>query len=147
MSVNRNVPDAAASENENFAVMRFTRRQRAFIREYLQDPCASRAADRAGYKRPGHAGWRNLRRPDVRRAIALAQKERAAAAGRRALDVLRDIQSLTSRALESGALNIALKGLELEGKHLGMFAERNKPGRTGLDLAQAINEARRRVQR
>ena len=43
---------------------------------------------------------------------------------RNAEAVLSDIHDITSTALESGDIKTALKSLELEGKHLGMFKER-----------------------
>lgn len=45
-------------------------------------------------------------------------------APRNAEAVLSDIQNITAASLESGDIKTALKSLELEGKHLGMFKER-----------------------
>lgn len=46
-------------------------------------------------------------------------------------DVLRDLRGLTREALENGDTRAALKGLELEGKHFGMFTDKIKNDVTG----------------
>ena len=54
-------------------------RQQRFVEEYLIDPCATRAARRAGYskKTADRIGSRLLRNVEVSAAIATAQAERA----------------------------------------------------------------------
>ncbi len=46
--------------------------------------------------------------------------------------VLADIRTVVREALAEGDFKTALKGLELEGKHLGLFRERAEP--------EALNE-------
>lgn len=50
--------------------------------------------------------------------------EKAARAGRAAADVLRDIIGATARARQAGDLKHEFRGLELEGRHYGMFTDR-----------------------
>lgn len=57
-----------------------TPKQRRFVAEYLIDLNASAAARRAGYaaKRADAMGHENLRKPEIARAVAQAQRERQA---------------------------------------------------------------------
>lgn len=105
---------------------RLTPKQAAFVVEYLIDLNATQAAIRAGYSesRAGEIGYQLLQKTTISQAIEKAQARRAEKAERTALDVLKDIQSVTREAREGGDLKTALKGLELEGKHLGMFLNR-----------------------
>lgn len=48
----------------------------------------------------------------------------AGSPARTALDVLGDIRDLAREARENGDLKTALKGLELEGRHAGLFTDR-----------------------
>lgn len=103
-----------------------TPKQAAFVQEYLVDMDAARAAVRAGYS-TGNAAARGLALlalPAVREALDRAQAERVARLERSAMDVLQDIRTVTRDALAGGDLKTALKGLELEGKHVGMFMDR-----------------------
>ena len=101
-------------------------KQAAFVAEYLIDLNATQAAIRAGYseKSAARISVELLNKTQVRKAIEKAQARRAEKVERTALDVLKDIQSVTREAREGGDLKTALKGLELEGKHLGMFLNR-----------------------
>ena len=101
-------------------------KQAAFVAEYLIDLNATQAAIRAGYseKTADRIGAQLLGKTWVREALEKAQARRAEKVERTALDVLKDIQSVTREAREGGDLKPALKGLELEGKHLGMFLNR-----------------------
>ncbi len=101
-------------------------RQEKFVREYLVDLNATQAAIRAGYsKKTAYSiGEENLKKPEIAKAIAAAQTKRAEKTGRTAVDVLEDIRKVTREASEQGKIREALRGLELEGKHLGMFVDR-----------------------
>lgn len=97
-----------------------TPRQRAFVLEYLKDYSVSGAARRAGYKSPP-----NLKQlPDLKRALEEAKKNHEKRLARTAKDVFGDIVLLTKEAWVKGDLKTALRGLELQGKHLGMFVEK-----------------------
>ena len=125
---------------------KLTARQRAFVAEYLVSLNATDAARKAGYSEwtANEQGARLLTKVSVAAAIAAAQAERAEKTGRTALEVLKDIQEVTVEAREGGDLKTALKGLELEGKHLGMFKEKLEIS-GALELAEAIREGRERV--
>lgn len=103
-----------------------TPKQQRFVEEYLIDLNATQAAIRAGYseKTARSVGAENLTKPDINVAIRAVQTKRAAKTERTAEDVLRDIQEVTKDARTAGDLRSAFKGLELEGKHLGVFTDK-----------------------
>jgi phage terminase small subunit len=103
-----------------------TPKQERFVTEYLVDLNATQAAIRSGYSRKTAFACHThiLAKPNVAAALKLAIAERAAKTARTALDVLKDIQDVTREAREAGDWRAALKGLELEGKHLGMFTDK-----------------------
>ena len=105
-----------------------TPKQQAFVNEYLIDLNATQAAVRAGYspRTADKIGSELLGKTRVSKAIQEAQAARAEKTGRTADDVLRDIQEVTRAARDRDDLKTALKGLELEGKHMGMFKERTE---------------------
>lgn len=105
---------------------KITAKQAAFVREYLVDLNATKAAVRAGYsaKTANEQAARLLAKVSISQVIAKLQSERAEKTGRTALDVLTDIQNVTKDARSEGDFKTALKGLEMEGKHLGMFVDR-----------------------
>ena len=106
--------------------MPLTPKRKRFVQEYLVDLNATRAALRAGYsaKTAYRIGAELLQKTSVREAVALAQEELAARAGRRAEDVLGDIRDIGREARDGGDLKTALKACELEGKHLGLFKDK-----------------------
>lgn len=118
-------------------------KQRRFVEEYLIDLNATQAAIRAGYsaKTAQVQGARLLLNVMVKSAInaGLAQKQEKSE--RKASDVLKDIQELGKRAIEAFSneptapmLNGALKALELEGRHYGMFKDRVElSGQVGVE--------------
>lgn len=123
-----------------------TPKQEDFVLQYLVDFCGKQAAIRAGYS-PRNAdklASQLLGNPRVRAAIDRARGERAARVERTALDVLRDIQEVTRQARDAGQYKVALRGLELEGKHIGMFAEKLDLS-MDVQLSSVIEEARNRV--
>lgn len=126
--------------------MVLTNKQRVFVTEYLVDMNATQAAIRAGYSKRSAAriAVELLNKNHVAQAVQEAQNARAAQSQRTAQDVLRDIQEVTRDARQSGQFKIALRGLELEGKHLGMFTERVEMS-GALNLSAIIEEARSRV--
>ena len=119
------------------ASLKLTAKQQAFVAEFLVDLNATQAAIRAGYsvKTANEQGARLLTNVSVAAAIAEAQAERAKKTQRTALDVLKDIQAVSKEAWRDGDLKTALKGFELEGKHLGMFTEKHEhTGRDGKPI-------------
>ncbi len=107
-------------------MQKLSAKQEQFCREYLVDLNATQAAIRAGYsaKTANAIGNENLLKPCIAERIAMLKQERANKVARTAQDVLNDIIAVTTQAHEEGDLKTALKGLELQGKHLGMFTDR-----------------------
>lgn len=105
---------------------RLTPRQQAFVNEYLVDLNATQAAIRAGYsqKTANEQGARLLANVSIQSFISEQIKKRNERTERTADDVLRDIQDWTREAHDKGDLKTAFRGLELEGKHLGMFKDK-----------------------
>ena len=108
--------------------MNLTPKQQAFVNEYLIDLNATQAAIRAGYspKTAKEHAARLLSNVNVQKAIQEAMARRSERVKRTADDVLMDIQNATRRARENGDMKHEFRGLELEGKHLGMFTDRLK---------------------
>ena len=106
--------------------MKLVPRQALFVKEYLVDLNATQAAIRAGYskKTADVQGPRLLGNAKVKSAVEKAMNERAESIGRTAKDVVLDIIRLSKTAEDAGQFNVAMKGLELEGKHYGAFTEK-----------------------
>jgi phage terminase small subunit len=117
--------------------MTLTAKQQRFAEEYMIDGNASAAARRAGYSahRADAIGFENLRKPEIAQAIAQCRAAVSEKTLRSAVDVLADIGRVRDDAMqevrdpETGAFSMlshkdALKALELEGKHLGMFTDK-----------------------
>ena len=109
-----------------FMKSELTHKQARFVQEYLIDLNATQAANRAGYsaKSAARIGVELLNKTQVSQAVIKARGKMAQKAERTALDVLLDIQAVTREARANGQMREALKGLELEGRHLGMFSDR-----------------------
>ena len=121
---------------------KLTDKQAAFVREYLVDLNATQAAIRAGYsERTANAqAGRLLANVGIREAIEQAQAKRARRVEIKAEDVLRGVIEVTTQARESGDLKTALKGYELQGKHLGMWTEKVKQEVSGPDGGPVASE-------
>ena len=100
-----------------------TPKQQLFIDEYLISLNATKAAEKAGFssKTAYSQGQRLLKNVEIKNAIEKAMEERSMEAKRTAEDVFKDIVSVTESARNEGNYIVTLKGLELQGKHLGMF--------------------------
>lgn len=98
----------------------------AFVREYLVDTTAAAAARRAGYsvKTAREQGRQLLRRPHVAAAIQAAMDARAEKTGLTAERVLIDIDRIATKAEAAKDWGAALKGRELQGKHLKLFTDK-----------------------
>lgn len=135
-----------------------TPKQQRFVEEYLIDLNATQAAIRAGYseKTANEQGSRLLANVSISEAIAEAQAKREERTQITQDYVLSNIQKVIERCMQQEAVqardgsplliegpegdlaclfefkeNGALKGLELLGKHLGMF--KDKIEHTGKD--------------
>lgn len=136
-----------------------TPKQTAFIREYLIDLNATQAAIRAGYsaKTAKEIGAQNLSKLNIKQVIDEAIAKRSETTQRKASHVLADIQRLSKAAVKRytdnedaapALLTAALKALELEGRHFGMFDGLTNddaeimPTTIIFDVAPAIGEPR-----
>lgn len=105
-----------------------TPKQQAFIREYLLDLNATQAARRAGYSAhtADRIGPELLGKTCVARAIAQAQAARADKLEITAAWVLEKLKANYETAVTAGELGVVNKSLELIGKHLGMFTDKQQ---------------------
>lgn len=118
-----------------------TPRQERFVQEYLVDLNATQAAIRAGYAKRGAevTGHRLLRNPKIQCAIQAAQKRREKRVEITQDFVLQGLLENFHRSMEEMPVldhqgepigffkydgRVALRSLELLGKHLGMFREK-----------------------
>lgn len=103
-------------------------RHERFVEEYIIDRNATQAAIRAGYspKTAGASGSRLLRNVNIAKAIKDAQQRMSERCKIKADDVLNGISRCTQKAEEAEDYRTALKGYELQGKHLGLFVERTE---------------------
>lgn len=97
-----------------------TPQQRTFARAYVKTSDAGKASREAGYHtNAGHL----LEWPAVRDLIEVLQRN----AGNRAClsidKILNDLEDVRIIAMEKGQMMIALKALEMQGKHLGMWKD------------------------
>jgi phage terminase small subunit len=109
-----------------------TPKQAAFVREYLIDLNATRAAIRAGYSpRTARAiGHENLTKVVIREAVEAAH---AARATRTEVTADMVLAALLREATAGGSHLVRVRALELLGRHLGMFPRRRRrPRKTGL---------------
>jgi len=99
-----------------------------FVGEYLVDLNAAAAARRAGYsQRTARAiGHELLTKPDIQAALTQAQQGRAERMELTADGVVADLQRLGLAAEGKGFYSAAIRAVELQGKHLGMFVERQQ---------------------
>lgn len=99
-----------------------------FVKEYLVDLNATQAAIRAGYsaKNADKIGPELLGKTRVAAAIQTAKAERMERVEIKADDVLKGIVRCTNKAEDAEDYKTALKGFELQGKHLGLFVERQE---------------------
>ena len=107
-------------------MQKLSAKQEQFCREYLVDLNATQAAIRAGYsaKTAAVIGNENLIKPYIAERIAALKQERADKVSVAAADVLKGVIEVTVLAREEGDLKTALKGYELQGKHIGMWTEK-----------------------
>lgn len=98
-----------------------------FIEEYLVDLNATAAVLRAGYKtrNPNRIGTELLRHPVVKKELDRLQDERRERMELTADYVLTKLVSIVEET-EKGNPNAALRGLELLGKHLGLYRDKTE---------------------
>jgi hypothetical protein len=122
----KNKGDSARTPQSARKADALTLKQEKFVLEYARTPNATIAVIKAGYSKNGAAvqGERLLRNAKVQNALESKRQKLAAQAERTALDVFNDIVEVTIQAKAKGDLKNALRGLELQGKHLGMFTDK-----------------------
>lgn len=147
---------------------KLTAKQQAFVNEYIVDLNATQAAIRAGYSEETaySIGSENLSKPEIADAIQAAMDQRAQRTKITADYVLSTVYEVVERCKQAtpvldrqgmpvlvetatGTLapayvfdsKSALKGAEMLGKHLKLFADRTElTGADGKDLVPAMNE-------
>ena len=110
---------------------KLTRKQQVFVREYLVDLNASQACIRAGYsqRNAGKIGPRLVGQSRIAEAIQNQLKKRLEAAEITADLVLMGIKETIRVCVSAGQNNNVLKGYELLGRHLRLFADKSEnPG-------------------
>ena len=107
---------------------KFTGKQERFIQEYLKDCNATQAAIRAGYssKTAAQIGEENLRKPDIRLAIDVAQKKIAEKTETDSEWVRRRLKEEADDFSEFASHSARIKAIELIGKINGVFEMDNK---------------------
>ncbi len=105
-----------------------TPKQAAFVREYMIDLNATKAAIRAGYKEKNayQTGAENLRKPQIQQAI----QEQRKAVEEKCKVTVEGILSQIAQIAQDEEVRTAdrLKALELLGKHLGLWEKRQDEG-------------------
>lgn len=106
--------------------MKLTPKQQRFVEEYLVDLNATQAAIRAGYsaKTARAQGQRMLTKVDIEEAIQAAQAKRSVRVQCTQDSVLEGIIRCTQASEKAEDYRTALKGYELQGRHLGMFTDK-----------------------
>jgi len=128
-----------------------TPRQSRFVDEYLCDLVATKAAIRAGYspRRASEIGYQLLQKTTVQEAVTERMNARAQRTGITQDKVLAYLEAVKQSAMSMTMTTdkggnvlmashaAALRALELQGRHLGMWKDR--PAGTGeVSIADAI---------
>ena len=113
--------------------MKLTPKQQRFVEEYLVDLNATQAAIRAGYsaKTARAQGQRMLTKVDIEEAIQAAQAKRSERVQCTQDSVLEGIIRCTQASENAEDYRTALKGYELQGRHLGMFTDKGQQETSG----------------
>lgn len=119
-------------------------KQEAFVKEYLISLNASDAVLKAGYttRNKNRMGAELLRHPLIRKHIEIEMNKRRERMELTADYVLTKLISIVE-STESGNPQAALRGLELLGKHLGMYKERQEisgPDGEAIKMEQKVRE-------
>jgi phage terminase small subunit len=109
--------------------MALTARQETFVGEYLKDLNGTQAAIRAGYSEDTatQQASRLLTNVKVAAAVREAMDDRAQRTQITQDDVLTGIRDIVEATRQTQP-SVALRGLELLGKHLGLFTDKHEIG-------------------
>ena len=126
--------------------MALTKKQKAFIQEYLVDLNATQAAIRAGYsKKTAYSiGQENLSKPEIQQALQEAQKRREKRTEVTQDYVITKLREIAEKDASDGPdsdlkYSSKIKALELLGKHVGAFDgstknDKNEPVKVIIDV-------------
>ena len=126
-------------------------RQQRFIDEYCRDPRnATKAAIRAGYseRTARFIASENLTKPDIRTAIDAKMAKKAEKFDLTADKVLRDLEDARIGAAAAEQYSASVRASELQGRHIGMWAEAqpvDNAGKLLSGLASSLPELGRHV--
>lgn len=133
--------------------MPLNEKQKRFVLEYLIDLNATQAAIRAGYsKKTAYSmGQENLKKPEIQKAIQAKQNKLQNKLEITQERVLQELAQIAfAKASDQPVSNLKytnkLKALELLGKHLSVFENKQAPANTAEDdpLTQALKEEAQR---
>lgn len=112
---------------------KLTDKQQAFVLEYIKDKNATRAAKAAGYSESTaySQGQRLLKNVEVAAAIKAALGTVADTCKMDAAMWLQDVMNIKTMATQDGNMKDALKALDMIGKYLGIYTEKNETTLTG----------------
>lgn len=112
---------------------KLTEKQELFIQEYLVDLNATQAAIRAGYSENTaySIGNENLKKPEIAekiRELMAEREERTGITQDKVLDELAEVGFAKKNAVHGIKMKMSdkIKALELLGKHLGMFQDKQE---------------------
>jgi phage terminase small subunit len=108
-------------------LQKLTFRQEQFAREFIKDFVASAAAIRAGYSEQTarKVGYQLLMKPHIAAKIDELQGERIKRTKIDSDEILRRLMRIADRTEQDGDYNAALRSLELLGKNLAMWTDKN----------------------
>jgi phage terminase small subunit len=122
-----------------------TPKQEAFVREYLVDLNATKAAIRAGYspKTAAQTGAENLTKPVIQARIEAAMEERAQKVEVTAEQVLARLWLEANRQGKGASHAARIRALELVGRHVGLKftegLELGGPGGGPIPVASTVD--------
>lgn len=123
---------------------KLTAKMQNFVDEYFVDFNGSAAVKRAGYKstNPNKLAGKLLNHPLVMEAVAAKKKERQEKTELSAEYVIQKLIAIAERN-EEGNPTAALRSLELLGKHLGLYRDRQEisgPDGEAIQMEQKVKQ-------
>lgn len=122
-----NVPPAIPPQRRNALNGTLTPQQEAFCRAYMVDRNVTNAYRAAGYRgREQTKPWRVFNTEKVQARIAELTAAEAKKNTVTIESIRADLMRLAAESEDQGKLNVAVRCLELLGKHVGMFVEKSE---------------------